>query len=198
VGEIRLIQAEKKLRVGAPVAQSLTLVLSLTEFGWDGDPAGHTRKQPLEKKLKKARVDDQCKRLMYPQGRAAAHLDGSMLLEYARNGYPVDVGRRWSMTEILAAAKRGPHISALVLEAVEIILAEVAIKFREGYATVVYLDEIEHLLETGEWAHLKISPLAIVPHKSRRFRAILDISFEMRVFGMTIPSVNEATVVTAP
>ena len=77
-------------------------------------------------------------------------------------------------------------------------LAEVAEKVREGYATVLYLDEIEHLLETEEWDHLKISSLAMVPCKSRIFRAILDLSFELRVFGMTIPSVNKVTVVTAP
>jgi len=69
-----------------------------------------------------------------------------MLLEYARNGCPVDVGRRWSKTEILAAAERGPHISALVKrEAVEMVHAEVTDKVREAYATVVYLDEIDHI-----------------------------------------------------
>jgi len=78
------------------------------------------------------------------------------------------------------------------------ILTEVADKVREGYATVVYLDEIEHLLETEEWAHLKISPSAMVPHKIGNFRAILDLSFVSRVFGMTMPSVNEVTIVTAP
>ena len=38
----------------------------------------------------------------------------------------------------------------------------------------------------------------MVPHKSRRFRAILDLSFSMKIHGMEIPSVNGNTVVTAP
>ena len=36
-----------------------------------------------------------------------------MLMEYAKGGYPVDVGRPWTKTEVMAAAERGPHISAL-------------------------------------------------------------------------------------
>ena len=59
------------------------------------------------------------------------------------------------------------------------------------------MDEIEHLLETTEWVHLKISPIAMVPHKSRKYRAILDLSFSLKVCGMEIPSVNENTSFTA-
>ena len=45
---------------------------------------------------------------------------------------------------------------------------------------------------------LKISPLAMVPHKSRKYRAILDLSFSLKIFGMEIPSVNKNTTITAP
>ena len=133
---------------------------------------------------------------MYSRGRAAAHPAGPILLEYSWNGCLMDVRRHWSKTEVFAAVEQGRHISALAPEVVEIMHAEVADKAREGYVTVMYLDEIKHLLETEEWAHLKISPLAMVPHKSRKFRAVLDLFFELRVFGMKIPSANEATVVT--
>ena len=44
----------------------------------------------------------------------------------------------------------------------------------------------------------KKSPLAMVPHKNRKFLSILYLSFSLRVFGMEIPSVNEATHTTAP
>ena len=45
---------------------------------------------------------------------------------------------------------------------------------------------------------LKISPLAMIPHKSRKYRAILDLSFELRLAVYTLPSVNEATEHMAP
>ena len=75
---------------------------------------------------------------------------------------------------------------------------EVEEKVRDGFAEIVFLDEIEGLLGTEEWKHLKISPLAMVPHKSRKYRAILDLSFILKLHGMTVPSVNDNTVMTAP
>ena len=45
---------------------------------------------------------------------------------------------------------------------------------------------------------LKISPLEIIPHKSTKYRAILDISFALEVAGWDLPSVNKSTKETAP
>ena len=48
-------------------------------------------------------------------------------------------------------------------------------------------------------AQLKISPIAMIPHKSRKFRAILDLSFGVKMSeSERIPAVNEASVKTAP
>ena len=98
----------------------------------------------------------------------------------------------------MTAAERGPHISALAPEAIAMMHTEVEAKMKEGFEEVIYLDTIEDWLVDEEWVQLKISPLAMVPHKSRKFRAILDLSFGLKVFGMEIPSVNEATNITAP
>ena len=38
----------------------------------------------------------------------------------------------------------------------------------------------------------------MIPHKSRKYRAILDISFALKVAGWYLPSLNEATKETAP
>lgn len=126
------------------------------------------------------------------------HPAGPLLLHYAREGCPVDVGRPWSKDEIMTAARRVPHKSALEPDAIDMMHAEVKDKIKEGFVEMVYLDEIEDALGSDKWEHLKISPLAMVPHKSRKYRAILDLSFSLKLFGMTIPSVNEETVVTAP
>jgi len=45
---------------------------------------------------------------------------------------------------------------------------------------------------------LKISPVAMVPHKSRAFKTILYLSFKLRYKGGTTPSVNDSTVRQAP
>ena len=71
-------------------------------------------------------------------------------------------------------------------------------KVRQGFAEIVPWDSIRHKLDQPEWSNLKISPLTVVPHKSRKFRAILDLSFKLRVFGKELPSVNSDTVTTAP
>ena len=38
----------------------------------------------------------------------------------------------------------------------------------------------------------------MIPHKSRKYRAILDLSFCLRMNGYEVPSVNEATKICAP
>ena len=38
----------------------------------------------------------------------------------------------------------------------------------------------------------------MIPHKSRKYRPILDLSFRLNVEGWDLPSVNEATNKTAP
>ena len=45
---------------------------------------------------------------------------------------------------------------------------------------------------------LKISPVAMIPHKSRKYRAILDLSFKLRLKNGELLSVNKATTLEAP
>ena len=45
---------------------------------------------------------------------------------------------------------------------------------------------------------LKLSPLAMIPHKSRKYRAILDLSYQLMVARYMLPSVNDATMRMAP
>ena len=40
---------------------------------------------------------------------------------------------------------------------------------------------------------LKFSLLVMIPHKSRKYRAILDLSFALKVAGWDLPSANEST-----
>ena len=77
----------------------------------------------------------------------AALLD---LLQYTRNGCPVDVDQPWLKKETMTAAERGPHTSALASDTIEMRHAEVKGKVKDGFADLIYLDEIEHLLGSPE------------------------------------------------
>ena len=46
----------------------------------------------------------------------------------------MDVGRPWTKHEIVTAAKHGPHKSALVLDAIEMMHSEVDGKVKDGFA----------------------------------------------------------------
>ena len=104
-------------------------------------------------------------------------------------------GRDWTQAEMSAAILRGPHESALSPEAIEHFTKEVAEKVASGQARVVNWEDIKH----DPPKQLKISPIAAIPHKSKAFRSILDLSFQLRLTnGGVIPSVNDTSTKTAP
>jgi hypothetical protein len=46
---------------------------------------------------------------------------------------------------------------------------------------------------------MKVLPIAAIPHKSKAFRSILDLSFSLRLRdGTKLPAVNDSTTKTAP
>ena len=90
---------------------------------------------------------------------------------------------------------RGPHVSAMVPEAMKQLQLEVAEKEKNDQVRVIKWDDIKDNLPK----ELKVSPIAMIPHKSRMFRAILDLSFGIRLEdGEQVPSVNESSIKTAP
>jgi hypothetical protein len=94
-----------------------------------------------------------------------------------------------------AAIDRGPHISTRSPEAIEQLHSEVREKVRCGQARLVNWEDIKD----DPPPQLKISPISMMPHKSRKFRTILDLSFAIRLqAGGVVPSVNESTIKSAP
>ena len=67
-------------------------------------------------------------------------------------------------------------------------------KSGQGFATIVRWDDIKQ----KPLSSLKILSLAMIPHKCRKYRAILDLSFVLKVAGWDLPSVNKETKETAP
>ncbi len=132
---------------------------------------------------------------MRPSNLALEHPAANILLEYSMRGCPVRAGRNWTLEEMEAAIQRGPHVSALEPAAMEQLQAEVAIKVQKNQVRVVRWDE----LKEDPPPELKISPIAMIPHKSRQFRAILDLSFACRLENNgVVESVNASTTKTAP
>ena len=132
---------------------------------------------------------------MCPRGLALHHPAAGKLLQYAIKGCPSKTGKPWTVVEMQEAIDRGPHKSALVPEAIDQLAGEIEEKVRNGQCKVVEWDSIKD----NPPKHLKISPLAMVPHKSKPFRAILDLSWTLRLKnGGTLRSVNDSTTLEAP
>ena len=132
---------------------------------------------------------------MCPQGLALHHPAAGTLLEYATRGCPVNAGRPWTREEMEAAIQRGPHASAIEPDAMQQLHEEVQEKVKKGQVQVVTWDSIKD----NPPRELKVSPMAMIPHKSRKYRAILDLSFECRLSdAKTIKSVNATSTKTAP
>eukprot|EP00956_Cyclotella_meneghiniana_P024897 scaffold50778_cov74-Cyclotella_meneghiniana.AAC.1 len=111
---------------------------------------------------------DEWKGGMCPQGLALHHPAAGALLEYATQGCPCNTGKDWTKEQLWAAVERGPHVSALEPDAIEQMEQEIAEKQKQGQVKVVLWDDIKD----NPPAQLKVSPLAMIPHKSRKYRAI--------------------------
>jgi len=132
---------------------------------------------------------------MCPSGLALHHPAAHTLLEYASNGCPALTGQPWTREQMQAAIDRGPHASALIPDAMDQLDAEIKEKIERNQCRLVRWNDIKD----DPPRQLKISPLAMVPHKSRPYRAILDLSFAIKLSPTEyIPSVNSETIKSAP
>ena len=114
---------------------------------------------------------------MCPAGLALDHPAADLLMEYATVGCPTKTGKNWTMADLEDAIEVGPHVSALDPEAMAQLQAEVYEKEALGQAKVVLWEDIK----TNPPKTLKISRIAMIPHKSRKFRAMLDLSYTIKL-----------------
>ena len=132
--------------------------------------------------------------LMHPRKEALDHPSATRLVEYATVGCPADCGPAWDLQHIVSALQHEPHKSALKSKALEALQTEVDEKVKQGYAKINQWKDIKNNLPTN----VKVSPVAMIPHKTRSYRTILDLSFNLMIDGKKLPSVNECTIPTAP
>ena len=127
--------------------------------------------------------------LMFPRLFAACHPASSLLQDYSDNGCPVDCGEDWTLEKILALMEKGPHKSATANDAIKQLRAETTDKIANGYARIIKWGDIKSNIPKK----LKISPVAMIPHKSKMYRCILDLSFTLYKNGKAFFSVNTTT-----
>jgi hypothetical protein len=97
--------------------------------------------------------------------------------------------------EMWEAVACGPYQSALSPEAIAHFAKESIAKVKAGQAKLVWWDNIMDDPPT----QLKISPIAAIPHKSKAFQSILDLSFRLQLkYGGFLELVNGPTVKLAP
>ena len=85
--------------------------------------------------------------------------------------------------------QRGPHRSALSKKAGHKLCQETADKITQKYALVVKWGDIKYKIPQK----LRISPVAMIPHKSKPYICILDLSFTLFNKGVKLASVNDKT-----
>jgi hypothetical protein len=123
-------------------------------------------------------------------GLALQHPAAAKLLEYSTKGCPVNSGEPWTLAMLEAAILRGAHPSARGQIASRALHTETLQKVKEGHARLMIPRSD---LKANLPDELNLSAIAAIPHKSRLFRMILDLSFGVRE-GTTVHTLaNEAT-----
>ena len=122
--------------------------------------------------------------LMRPRNQALFHPAIVNLLSYATNGCLVDCGKDWTIRQMQTAIESAQHPIAAKACRQEA-LAQAA----EGGCQIIQWKT----LRESPPPNLKISPIAAIPHKSRLYRMILDLSFELQVNKEKLCSVNDSS-----
>ena len=131
-----------------------------------------------------------------PSNLALKHPAAPLLNQYATDGCPVNTGRRWSRREIEAAAEYGNH--PMTEEAATQFYEEALDKEQRGLVDILDWEELKQLPDHLFPADMKLSPLSAVEHKSRKHRAILDLTWMRKDAEGNVPSVNANTTKLAP
>ena len=101
----------------------------------------------------------------------------------------MDCGPQWTTAQIQAAIEYAAHPSAQDQIVAKQLRLETLEKLKQVFANLVKWKDIANNYPK----ELKVSPIAAIPHKTRKFRAILDLSFAVKASRDILESVNAAT-----
>ena len=106
---------------------------------------------------------------MYPGRIAQAHPAGDLLKQYGTHGCPVDIVEDWTIEELDEAVAYGAHPTAKEETAATALRQEALEKVEQGFVKLVKWTDLRQHIINGKQTHVKISPIAAIPHKSRLF-----------------------------
>jgi hypothetical protein len=101
----------------------------------------------------------------------------------------VDCGESWSRQRIEAAIAKGAHASTEAPGAADACRAEALERVAAGSCRLINWVNIRVDIPPN----LKVSPIAAVPHKSRLYRMILDLSYQIKINGKELQSVKDTS-----
>ncbi len=85
---------------------------------------------------------------------------------------------------------RGPHESALLEKAIKHFWVEAEQKVAQGQTRIIDWDAIKQ----GPLQGMKVSPVTAIPHKSKTFQSILDLSYSLKLKdSRCVPAINKNT-----
>ena len=123
----------------------------------------------------KSQIQIPIRGLMCPGKIARSHPAGPLLQSYAEDGCPVIVEGDWTLEQLDSAVEYGAHPSAEKPEAAQACRKEALEKVEQGFAKLVPYSQLRRRFQLDK-PHTKASPIAAIPHKSRLYRMILDLS----------------------
>jgi hypothetical protein len=131
---------------------------------------------------------------MCSQGLAMKDPGGAQLQEYVTYGCPPKSGAPWTKEEIWGAIARGPHASAMSIEALEHFRLDAHKKGKCGQAKTVLWNDIKNTPPP----QMKVLPIAAIPHKLKALWSMPDLSISLQLTnGSICQSVNDTTTKTA-
>ena len=122
------------------------------------------------------------------------HSENNLLQLLSTEGFPFNCGPAWPTDKIEAEIIHGPHMSAEYIQDRISLRSEAHTKVHNGFAKILKYKTIKDRLPPT----LKVSPEACIPHKSRQYCVIIDLSFHLHLNGKYLSSVNGVMVKTAP
>jgi hypothetical protein len=129
---------------------------------------------------------------VYPCRKAIRHPASPLLVQYATSGCSAQCGPNWTTTQIEDYIKYNNHTSARQPKAAATVRSEALQKVQDGLCKLVNWEELKKNVPPK----LKVAPLVAVPHKSRDFRMILDLSFQLNY--QILDFTTQSTPRTAP
>ena len=120
--------------------------------------------------------------MVQPRVIALLHDTSELIDAYSQDGYSTGCGEDWAVDQMEAALQIRTYPSSDTEDAMKALHNETRGKVVNGYAKIIRYGELEKTFRQ----RYKISPMAMIPHKSRSYHKSFDFSFQLLKKGRII------------